>query len=202
VNTASSWLTYAVSFACIVMVAICWFEEVSGAHFNPVVTLVFTILGEISPARALLYVFSQLLGAMAASGLHWLLIPNPLLQHTNYCATLLNTSLNVTPLKGIIFEILFTFFLLMSVLLTVNSSRRAMVPFVVAGMIACLTIFGGPLTGASMNPARSFGPVIVGNLWQDHYVYWVGPTLGALLALFVFKYIMDPKRDTYHVLPN
>lgn len=178
-----------VGFVGVVVSIICWFEEISGAHFNPAITIVFTVLRELKPSYAILYIIAQVLGSTSASAMHSLLLPNNLLNQTNYCVTLLGTDSGVTPLKGTILELIYTFILAMTVLLTSNSSHRNSTPFVVGAVIACLILAGSDLTGASMNPARSIGPVIVGNIWKDHYVYWIGPCTGGLLAAFIYHFL-------------
>jgi glycerol uptake facilitator-like aquaporin len=84
------------------------------------------------------------------------------------------------------------------VILGSGLDRRAPIGF--AGLAIGLTVgleaaFMGPITGASMNPVRSFGPALVGGIWQDHWLYWVAPILGAQLAVFVYRYLSNNFQD-------
>ncbi len=164
--------------------------HLSGAHFNPAVTLAFWTSGFFPKRRVLIYIMAQLLGAICASSL--LLIS--LGKVANLGATL--------PLKGnwlqsLVLETVLTF-ILMFVILGSGLDRRAHINF--AGLAIALTVgveaaFMGPITGASMNPARSLGPALVGGIWQYHWVYWVAPILGAQLAVVVYAVLSDGFRD-------
>ncbi len=178
-------------FGAVVAALIYGMGHLSGAHFNPAVTLGFWTSGFFPKRRVLPYILAQSLGAIAASTL--LLIS--LGRIGNLGATL--------PLKGnwlqsLVLETVLTF-ILMFVILGSGLDRRAPIGF--AGLAIGLTVgleaaFMGPITGASMNPARSLGPAVVAGIWQDHWVYWVAPILGAQLAVLVYRQLSNGFRDT------
>ena len=88
-------------------------------------------------------------------------------------------------------EITLTFALVFVVFATAIDPRgkAAIAPVAIGLMVLVGHLFAVPLTGASMNPARSFGPALVGNDWADHWIYWVGPVSGALLAAITYQYV-------------
>src|SRR5947208_498372 len=101
---------------------------------------------------------------------------------------------NLTPLQGILVEAILTFFLVFVVYGTAVDQRGGRVAGLAIGATITLDIlFGGPLTGAAMNPARVFGPAVAANFWHDHYVYWVGPFVGGGLGGFVYRIFIERK---------
>ena len=177
-------------FGAVVAALIYGMGHLGGAHFNTAVTLGFWASGFFPKRRVLPYILAQSLGAIAASTL--LLIS--LGRIGNLGATL--------PLKGnwfqsLVLETVLTF-ILMFVILGSGLDRRAPIGF--AGLAIGLTVgleaaFMGPITGASMNPARSLGPALVGGIWQHHWVYWVAPILGAQLAVLIYGQLSNGFRD-------
>lgn len=164
------------------------FGPVSGAHFNPAVTLGALVGKQIKAGRALLYVIAQLIGAVLA-GYFLLLIfggmPEAMDDKVSLGTPMLNTDL-VTSGTAILIEAALTFFLVITVFATGFSNKAPNVP-AIGGYGIGLTVtadilMGGPLTGAAMNPARVFGPALASGQWAFHWVYWVGPLLGGLLA--------------------
>lgn len=177
-------------FGAVVTALIYGIGHLSGAHFNPAVTLAFWTSGFFPKVRVLPYILGQLVGAIAASAL--LLIS--LGRVANLGATL---PLNENWLQSLVLEFVLTF-ILMFVILGSGLDRRAHIGF--AGLAIGLTVgmeaaFMGPITGASMNPARSFGPALVGGIWQHHWVYWVAPILGAQLAVIVYRQLSNGFHD-------
>lgn len=177
-------------FGAVVAALIYGMGHLSGAHFNPAVTLGFWASGFFPKRRVLPYILAQLLGAIAASAL--LLIS--LGKVADLGATL---PLNDNWFQSLVLETVLTF-ILMFVILGSGLDRRAHTSF--AGLAIGLTVgleaaFMGPITGASMNPARSLGPALVGGLWQYHWVYWVAPILGAQLAVIVYRFVSNGFRD-------
>jgi MIP family channel proteins len=177
-------------FGAVVTALIYGIGHLSGAHFNPAVTLAFWTSGFFPKRRVLPYILAQLVGAIAASAL--LLISFG--RVANLGATL---PLNGNWLQSLVLEFVLTF-ILMFVILGSGLDRRAHIGF--AGLAIGLTVgmeaaFMGPVTGASMNPARSFGPALVGGIWQHHWVYWVAPIFGAQLAVIVYRLLSNGFRD-------
>lgn len=189
-NGAVTHLGISFVFGAVVAALIYGMGHLSGAHFNPAVTLGFWASGFFPKRRVLPYILAQLLGAIAASTL--LLIS--LGSVANLGATL---PLNGNWLQSLVLEIVLSF-ILMFVILGSGLDRRAHVGF--AGLAIGLTVgleaaFMGPITGASMNPARSLGPAVVAGIWQHHWIYWVAPILGAQLAVVVYRQLSDGFRD-------
>jgi len=158
--------------------------HVSGGHINPAVTLGLAATGRITLFRSALYVAAQLLGSALACLLLAFLtagggggVPVHALGD------------GVGALRGVLMEVVLTFSLLFAVYATVVDPRRAvgsMGPLLVGLVVGANVLAGGPFSGASMNPARSFGPALVAGVWADHWVYWVGPLIGGLLAGLVY----------------
>ncbi|MGD1875764.1 MAG: MIP/aquaporin family protein [Mastigocoleus sp.] len=177
-------------FGAVVAALIYGLGHISGAHFNPAVTLAFWTSGFLSKKLLVPYITSQSLGAIAASAL----LRTSLGNVNNLGATL---PLNGNWWQSLILEIVLTF-ILMLVIFGSGLDRRAHIGF--AGLAIGLTvameaIFAGPITGASMNPARSLGPALVGGIWQYHWLYWIAPIVGAQLAVIVYGLLSNGFRD-------
>ena len=177
-------------FGAVVTAMIYALGHISGAHFNPAVTLGFWASGFFPKYKVLPYVLGQCAGAIAAS--QRLLIT--LGEVANLGATI---PLNGNWLQSLILETVLTF-ILMFVILGSGLDRRAHIGF--AGIAIGLTVgleaaFMGPITGASMNPARSLGPALIGGIWEHHWVYWVAPIWGAQLAVAVYRELSNGFRD-------
>ena len=173
-------------FGAVVAALIYTLGHISGAHFNPAVTLGFCSAGSFSRSKVigygLGYIGVQCLGAIAASAILRLTFGNV----ANLGATL---PLNDNWSQGFILETILTF-ILMLVILGTGLDRRAYNSF--AGTAIGLTVgldaaAMGPITGASMNPARSLGPALISGVWNYHWLYWLAPILGAQLAVLVYR---------------
>ena len=152
--------------------------HVSGGHINPAVTFAAWVTGKIGLQRGVLYIVAQLLGAVVGSALLAYIVgaDTGLGRH--------GLGAGIDPTKGLIVEIILTFALVGVIFMTAMHPRG---PGNVAPLAIGLTVLidhlvGVPLTGASMNPARSFGPAVLTGMWADHWVYWVGPLVGGALA--------------------
>lgn len=177
-------------FGAIVAALIYALGHVSGAHFNPAVTLAFCTSGVFPKKQVLGYVLAQLTGAIAASTLLLLSLGSV----ASLGATL---PLENHWLQAFVLETVLTF-MLMIVILGSGLDRRC--PNGFAGIAIGLTVgleaaFMGKITGASMNPARSFAPALVGGIWQHQWVYWLAPILGAQIAVFVYRYLSNNFKD-------
>ncbi|MGB8700887.1 MAG: MIP/aquaporin family protein [Thermosynechococcaceae cyanobacterium] len=189
-NGAITHLGISFVFGAVVAALIYTLGHISGAHFNPAVTLAFWRSGFFRRSCVMPYILAQSLGAIAASALLRLSLGS--VAHLG--ATL--------PLKGnwpqaFVLETVLTF-ILMLVIFGSGLDRRAPIGF--AGLAIGLTVgleaaCMGPITGASMNPARSLGPALVGWLWQDQWLYGVAPILGAQLAVGVYGYLSNGFSD-------
>lgn len=165
------------TFGLIVMAMIYALGDVSGAHINPAVTLAFWSAGRFPGREVLPYIVAQLLGAVLASALLKMLFP----QHATLGATL--------PLgpdfRAFIIEILLTFFL-MFVIITVSTGAKEKgitAGIAVGSVVALEALFAGPITGASMNPARSIAPAIISGHVHSLAVYVAAPVFGAYLGV-------------------
>jgi MIP family channel proteins len=161
--------------------------HISGGHLNPAVTFGVLCSGHIKLADAIRYWISQLLGGIAAA-----LICLSLFGREVVITGTPQLGPSFTPAQGILVEGILTFFLVFVVHGTGVDERGRRIAGLAIGFTVTLDIlFGGPLTGAAMNPARVFGPAVTANFWKAHYVYWVGPLLGGALAGFVYRVFIE-----------
>jgi MIP family channel proteins len=164
--------------------------HVSGGHFNPAVSFAFLVTGRLSPAICLVYWIAQLLGGMAGSLALLGTFPADAITAAGAGVPVLN---GVGVGAGIAIEALLTFFLVTAVFGTAVDPRGPKVGGFGIGLTIALDILaGGPLTGASMNPARTFGPALAFNVWNDHLVYWIGPLVGGALAALIYHHVLMP----------
>jgi aquaporin Z len=168
--------------------------HISGGHFNPAITLGFFATRRITRMLAAVYWASQLAGAIiAALILRWL-FKNPA-----FLASVPHP-VKTSDFHALVIEGILTFFLVWAVWATAVDPGGAFKA--IAGLAIGLTItidvfMGGPVTGAAMNPARAFGPELVGNFWGGGWIYWIGPIVGALVAAFLYDYLyLRPPRPS------
>lgn len=170
----------AFAFGLAAMAAIYIFGSVSGAHINPAVTVTMLVFRKIKALKAVGYVVSQLVGAVLASLALWVSFGSRKI----IAAGVTVIRPGGTFAQGLIIEALLTFFLVTTILAFMDKDTER--PFhgaVSIGLVITMDILlGAVLTGASMNPARTFGPALIARAWSAHFVYWVGPIAGALLA--------------------
>lgn len=189
-NGALTHLGISFVFGAVVAALIYTLGHISKAHFNPAVTLAFWASGFFPKKFVSSYIISQCVGAVLASGVLLLSLGKV----ANLGATL---PLEGNWLQSLILETILTF-ILMFVILGSGLDRRSPVGF--AGLAIGLTValeaaFMGPITGASMNPARSFGPAMVSMIWQHQWLYWVAPIFGAQLAVIVYRHLSNGFQD-------
>lgn len=165
--------------------------HISGGHINPAVTFAVWVSGKMRFGAGVCYIISQLVGATIGAFLLTWIIP----------VTLRGTlgahglGLGISPGAGFLVEIVLTFVLVLVVLGTAIDPRGLghVAPLMIGLAVLVGHLIGVPLTGASMNPARSFGPALVSGAWMNHWIYWIGPLLGALLAALVYRFIFEEK---------
>jgi len=167
------------------------FRAASDGHFNPVVTLGAAAIKRIAPVDALIYMLAQLSGGVLGA----LLCKGLLLDEgraTHYGAAEV-TGLLGGNFQGSIVEALGAFVLVLVVLVALYSKDgpKDWAPFAYGTTLTFLVMVGGPLTGGSFNPARWFGPALVGNEWGGVWPYVVGPLVGAAVAVVVFKFVIE-----------
>lgn len=166
----------AASFGLIVMIMIYSVGNISGAHLNPAVTLGFYVAGRINPVKGAVYIFAQFSGALLAS---WLLAIT-FTTHANLGATLPAVPVLTTFLVEVCISMV-----LMFVILNVSTGHREkgiMAGVAIGATVALAALIMGPLTGASMNPARSLAPALASNNLESLWVYLSAPFVGAGLA--------------------
>jgi aquaporin TIP len=161
--------------------------HISGGHLNPAVTFGVVCSGQMTWAAAIRYWVAQLLGGTAAA-----LICLGLFSREVVVTGTPQLAMNITPSQGIMIEAILTFFLVFVVHGTgVDERGRRVAGLAIGATITLDMLFGGPLTGAAMNPARVFGPALAAGFWKAHYVYWLGPMLGGALGGFVYRIFME-----------
>jgi aquaporin Z len=171
-----------------VMAIIYFMGMVSGAHLNPAVTLSFAARGDFPWSRVPGYLVAQVVGATTAAGLLRGLFGD--VAHLGATVPGIGTA----PWKSTIIEVLLTLGLVSVILGTASGARNvgANAAIGIGGYIALSGLWAAPLTGASMNPARSFGPELVSGHWQGWWIYVVGPIVGGLLAVGVAWILRGP----------
>jgi MIP family channel proteins len=163
--------------------------HISGGQLNPAVTFGLLCGGHMSIPNAVRYWISQLLGGFVAA-----LICLGLFGRDVIVNGTPQLAINLSPVQGILVEAILTFFLVFVVYGTVVDERgRGVAGFAIGSTITLDILFGGPLTGAAMNPARVFGPALAANFWHDHYVYWLGPLIGGALGGVVYRLFIERK---------
>ena len=176
----------AVTFGLVVLAMIYTIGDVSGAHLNPAVTLGFVAAGRLGVVAVLPYVTSQLLGAFVASATLRLMFP----EQRSLGATLPAGA----PLQSFVLEINLTL-ILMWVILSVSTGAKEKgitAGIAVGSVIAVEALFAGPVSGASMNPARSLAPAVIGGELQHLWIYLSAPSIGALLAIPICRCVREP----------
>ena len=167
------------------------FGHISGAHINPAVTIPMMITKKISVQDGIGYIIFQLIGAIVAALSLKAILPE-LGAKVNFGtqggpSELLNSSI----IAGVTVEIILTFFLVTVIFLTAVHKKAAagIHGISIGGMVFLLHIVGVPLTGASMNPARTFGPAVVSGFWELHWIYWLAPIVGGIIAGVIMNYV-------------
>ena len=159
--------------------------RMSGAHINPAMTFAFWLEGKLRWRDASCYVFAQLIGAALGSAA--LLLWGSIGASDEWGASLPNRS--VPDWLPIADETVCTFLLVLLIFVfAAHKVTQPFTPLVNPPLFAVLTWLEAPLSGASANPARSFGPALIAWIWQGWWVYWIGPCLGAGLAVAVLRF--------------
>jgi MIP family channel proteins len=171
-------------FGLIIMAMIYATGHLSGAHINPAVTIAFTLTRHFAVRDAVAYIAAQLAGATVAAALLLAVWPEQ-------PAALGATIPSVGAGSALVYEVVMTA-VLMFVIIAVATDTRAVgaaAAIAIGGAVGLDALFGGPVTGASMNPARSFGPALAAGEWHDFWLYVIGPVAGAALGAFAYQLI-------------
>ena len=185
----------ALANAMVLAVMVTALMRISGAHFNPAVTLGLWLNNKIDAKNAGAYVATQLLAAIIAALLVKALLPSVAGEITGYGTPRIAGDVDI--IQAILIEAILTFFLVSAVFGTAVSSEA---PSGIGGFgIGLVLLFGilvgGPLTGAAMNPARAFGPALVAGEWVGQAAFWIGPLLGGAAAALVWGKVLLPKEN-------
>lgn len=185
-NGSVSHVGIAITFGLIVMAMIYAFGSISGAHINPAVTIAFSLTDRFDKKDLIPYVIAQLIGAFVASGLLKFLFQ----EHENLGATFPAGAWHQT----FVLEVILTY-LLMIVILFVSQDKEItkFTGLAVGGTVLLEAMFAGPITGASMNPARSIGPAIVSGNISELWIYIAAPIIGAILASLTWNMMKEEK---------
>ena len=171
----------AITWGLIVMAMIYAFGEISGAHFNPAVTIAFAYAKKFEWKEVPKYVAAQCLGAILASAIMLFLFPD-----SEYLG---GTLPKLDERRAMVFELLLTYFLIVVIINVSTGSKEigTMAGIAIGGVVLLEAMFAGPMTNASMNPARSLGPALLSGHWEHQWLYFVAPVIGALLAVITCK---------------
>ena len=159
--------------------------SISGGHLNPAVTLASVLTRKMHPLTGAMYVFGQLTGAILAGLLLLYVIPDA--AQGNLGAHGLGSGVTVG--MGFTIEFVLTFLLVFVVFMTAMGNRNAGVfaPIPIGLTVLVVHLVAVPLTGGSVNPARSLGPAVAAGFWADHWLYWIAPLCGGALAALVYE---------------
>ena len=173
------------------------FGHVSGAHINPAVTIPMIITRKIGIADGIGYIISQLIGAVAAAATLMVILPD-LGAAVNFAtqggpSEMINNSIS----SAFAIEAILTFFLVLVIFMSAVHKKAS--PgwhgFTIGGMVFLIHLVAVPLTGASVNPARTFGPALISGFWEFHWLYWVAPIVGGIIAGVLMNYIYVNKAE-------
>jgi len=192
----------AITFGLIIFTMISALGHISGAHFNPAVTLAFAVAGHFPRRHILPYVMAQTGGAIVASVLVRVLFGNvaslgatiPLRDNIGLGGAVFAHGSDI---QSLVVEIILTFFLML-VITSVATDARAVTraaAFAIGGAVGLEAMFAGPISGASMNPARSLAPALVSGNFTSLWLYIAGPIIGALLGAFTYR-LLTERTDT------
>ncbi len=161
------------------------FGRISGGHINPAVTIGLLVGQKIDAVLAGLYIVAQLIGAFCAGGVLRMAFDPAVWGPVHLGTPALGNGISFG--NGVFLEAVMTFFLVMAVYGTVVDAQAPKIAgFGIGLTVAFDILMGGPLTGASMNPARTFGPALAAGYWNNHLVYWIGPIIGGVVAGLVY----------------
>lgn len=184
-------LNIAFAHGLILAVAITATMKISG-HLNPAVTAGFLVTRRILPTMAVIHWIAQFTGAIIAAYALKAIYPAAVAEVTRLGGQTISGDISLT--QAIALEAIATFFLVLSVWATAVDPRGPKVGGFAIGLTLTACILAvGPLTGASLNPARSFGPAVVTHIFQGQAAYWIGPLLGGIAAALLYEKLLLPE---------
>ncbi len=184
--TPASLVAISLAHGMTITVLVAATSHISGGHINPAVTFAACLVGKMDTAKGVMYVIAQLAGAVVGAYLIVAVIPDA--AEGNLGAH--GLGIGVSAASGLLAEIALTFFLVFVVFAVAIDPRgpQYLAPIAIGLAVFVDHLFGVTITGASMNPARSFGPALVAWDWGNHWIYWVGPGVGAALAALGYRF--------------
>jgi len=198
--TIESILMISLGHGAVIALMVYAFGHVSGAHINPAVTIPMMITKKISVADGIGYIIFQVIGAIVATLSLMAILPEigkPVLWGGHGGPSEL---LNHSVMSGFVVEVILTFFLVLVIFMTAvhKKAPKSVYGAAIGGMVFLLHIVGVPLTGASMNPARSLAPAVAtgdAGLLEIQWLYWVAPIIGGIIAGVVMNYVFINKDE-------
>lgn len=183
---AVSHVGVAITWGVIVMAMIYAFGDISGAHFNPAVSIAFAYAKKFSWKEVPKYIIAQFLGALLASSILWILFPK-----SEYLGATISSF--DMPWRAFVLELLLTFFLMLTIINVSTGSKEVgiMAGIAIGGVVLLEAMFAGPMTNASMNPIRSIAPALISGHLENLWLYILAPIIGALLAVSCCKLVKD-----------
>ena len=181
--------------------------RISGGHINPAVTFVAAMTGKMKVSTACCYIAGQLIAAVLGSLLLKGIIVGPMelglgahgvnAFNTDLGVGLVDNTLGDGAGAGLLLEAVLTFFLVFVIFATAMDPKGPthLAPMAIGLAVMVDNLVGIPMTGASMNPALSFGPAVVANVWDNHWIYWLGPLIGAGAAGLIYQYVFLERED-------
>ena len=193
VLTAGNLVAIALANGMTIAMLVASTARISGGHFNPAVTFSIVLTRKMGAAKGGMYVVAQLSGAILGAFLLKAIIPDAqegvLGSHA--------LGVGISGGAGLVTEMVLTFILVFVIFATAIDRRGPgnLAPLAIGMAVAVGLFVGVPLTGASMNPARTFGPALAAGEWADHWVYWIGPLAGGAIAALVYEHIFLRERS-------
>lgn len=192
-------LTFGFTLACLIQA----FDHISGCHVNPSVTLGMLVARYMSVTRTLTYIVAQTLGGVAGAGILYAITPKA----NRYGMGVSHINSEMTESQAFGVEVICTFVLVLTIFGTTDNRRtdlKGAVSLSIGLAAVCTHLFGIPYTGASLNPARTFGPALIvgGDAWAHHWVYWIAPPVGGMLAGLLYSHIFrESKTQSLEITP-
>ena len=165
-------------------------KNISESHLNPAVTISMLLTGKMSLITSLIYIFAQIIGSLIAV----FLLYNYVWLNLDTGMGLHSISPEISLIDGLLIEIIITFILVITILLTLQNNKD-IAPLTISLVVFICGIVAMPLTGASMNPARSLAPALLSGEWINHWIYWGGPIIGSVIGTFIYIILFGIKKE-------